>query len=120
VCVVESAPPPSPAGTSRGVVDRPAGTWTADPTGDPDDTDTGDDGAAVPCPWLADPEPGDPEHAAAAAMTAAASSATVKLRPGTVMAHLPVPQEDTPTPPAELGLPTKLLRATPSPSSVPA
>src|SRR5271154_7055706 len=72
------AAPPSPAGTTRGVADR------ADAAGDPDEAGAGDDGVAVPCPWPAESEPGDPEHAAAAAMTAAARSATMKLRPGTV------------------------------------
>src|SRR5580693_8329048 len=56
------AAPPSPAGTTRGVADR------ADAAGDPDEAGAGDDGVAVPCPWPAESEPGDPEHAAAAAM----------------------------------------------------
>jgi hypothetical protein len=77
---VDSAPPPSPAGTTSGVLDRPAGSWPADEAGDPDDADARDDGAAVPRPW-----PADPEHAAAAVATATASNAAVKPRPATVM-----------------------------------
>ena len=82
VCAVDSAPPPSPAGTTRGVLDRPAGAWTAGATADADDAGAGDEGAAAPgpCAW-----PADPEHATAAAVTAAATSAVVKPRQGTVM-----------------------------------
>src|ERR1700691_4819219 len=73
--------------------ERREASWTARPApgppgrhldrrraGDPDGAAAGDGGAAVLCPWPADPELADPEHAAAVAMTVTASSALVKPR----------------------------------------
>jgi len=60
------------------VLDRPAGAGTGEADDAADDAgpdDVGAAGAAGPGPW-----PADPEHAAAPAVTAAASSATAKPR----------------------------------------
>jgi len=57
-----------------GVLDRPAGALAeGDPAGE-DDAGAGDDGAAAGCSW---PDGEDPEHATAAAATAAARIAPV-------------------------------------------
>src|SRR5450755_934648 len=51
-CGVDSAPPPSPAGTTRVVVESACGGSVAADVEDSADADAADDGA-VPCPWLA-------------------------------------------------------------------
>jgi hypothetical protein len=79
MCVVDSAPPRSAAGTMSGVLDRPAGTRAGGMAGGTEDADAGDAGAAAGFPW-----PEDPEHAVATATTARAASATVKPRHGDV------------------------------------
>src|SRR6202034_1908024 len=82
VCVVDRAPPLSPAGTVSGVLDQPAGALAE---GDPvDEDDAGAGGAAAGCSW---PDGEDPEHAADVAATAPARIATVKRRRGPVMSQ---------------------------------
>src|ERR1700722_4536402 len=95
-CGVDSAPPPSPAGTTRVVVESACGGAAAADMEDSADADAVDDGAvddgpvdddavgAVPCPWLAAGEQ------AATATTVVAAKASGKRRKCPVMISPPV------------------------------